>query len=338
MNSSDYPFLQKADSKQVEFERSSPLVLDKRSRVLVIAGPTAVGKSALAMDLARRLSGEIVSCDSMQVYRGMDIGTAKPTREELEEIAHHMIDIRDIKDPINVAQFTKEALEALRSITARSKTAIVVGGSGFYVDCLLRGAPSGPSADPFIRAHLESEMEKVGPEPLYDRLCKLDPLYAKTITFADRHKILRALEIMMITGKEVSQISRASASKEFHFLCYFLDKPRDRLYKDINFRCQEMLDLGLIAEVQQLIHEGLLENSSAASAIGYRQTLEFLGSDRTCDDYDHFVQRFMQASRHYAKRQFTWFRRDKAFNWLDISCKPKEMVLQEIIEEYYSHF
>lgn len=309
-----------------------------RPRVIVISGPTAVGKTSLSLKLAEALSGEIISADSMQVYRGMDIGSAKPTVQEQRRIPHHMVDVREISDPINVAEYCEEALSAIRSVIARSKVPIVVGGSGFYLDALIHGAPTGPGGDPFIRAHLESEMDRLGTEPLYERVKQLDPEYAQTITHGDRQKIVRALEIMILTQGKVSQMKRHGKSplKDFSFHCYFFHRERQVLYERINERCEQMLEIGLVEEVVRLMNDGLLENPSAMQAIGYRQTLEFLKSSQSPLDYQLFCEKFKQASRQYAKRQITWFRKQPIFQWIDLDLYDEALVLEKIAEDYYS--
>lgn len=309
---------------------------DPRPCVIVISGPTAVGKTDLSLYLARLLGAEIISADSMQVYLGMDIGTAKPTKEQRSQILHHMIDMRPLAEPMNVAQYYDEAMQALRSVVARGKVPIVVGGSGFYLSALINGAPSGPPADPFIRAHLESEMEKLGHEHLYHCLNQLDPKYAASITRADRHKIIRALEIIILTQSKVSDQKRHSktASSDFRFLCYFLYRPRESIYERINERCDAMIQQGLIQEVHRIIDYGLLENSSAANAIGYRQTLDFLKTPQSAVDYEHYKLQFKQASRHYAKRQFTWFRKEPGFEWLDMTQQRVGVIAEQIARDY----
>jgi len=307
-----------------------------RKKIIILAGPTAVGKSSFGMYLAKVLSGEIISADSMQVYRGMDIGTAKPTIKDQQEIAHHLIDVCDVKDPFNVVDFYREALQSCRSILARNKTPIVVGGSGFYIHTLLYGPPQGPPACPKIRTLLENELELHGSELLYDRLEKFDPIYAATITKNDKHKIVRALEIIALTGNKVSDHSwnKSRKSYEFDIRCWFLHRPRDLLYKRIEDRCDQMLQAGFLAEVALLKGNGIEANSSAAQAIGYRQALEFFLTDQSAVEYAKFVTAFKQASRQYAKRQFTWFRKEPDFRWLDLDLHDDEVAREMVIQDY----
>lgn len=307
-----------------------------RPPVIVIAGPTAVGKSAFALELAKLCRGEIISADSVQVYRGMDLGTAKPTLLERREVAHHLIDIYPITEPMNMAIFGDLAREAIDSCLARGKVPLVVGGSGFYLRSLLRGAPPGPSADPFVRAHVEGELERLGSEHLYHELRRLDPQYAQTISHGDRQKIVRAFEIMILSQKKVSDLSWGEKESRYRFCSFFFVRNRARLYHQIERRCDEMIRAGLLAEVRALVREGILENPSAAAAIGYRQALHFLKGSQTPRDYEEFVTSFKQASRRYAKRQLTWFRREPSFEWVDLDTLPPKELYDLILDRYFS--
>lgn len=307
-----------------------------KKRVIVLAGPTACGKSAFAMSLAEMFCGQIISADSMQVYRGMDIGTAKASQEERLRVPHHLIDIRDITDSFNVVDFYYEARHCCQMILGQENVPIIVGGSGFYLHSLLYGPPSGPPSVPELRKALEEEAERLGSEALYERLKHLDPQYASTITSHDKQKIVRALEIVALTGKKVSKLSWKGRRKpqNYDFRCWFLCRPREILYQRIDERCDKMIAEGFLEEVAILDKKGLRTNSSAAQAIGYRQALDFLDSKQTKDDYNRFVESFKQASRNYAKRQFTWFRREPLFRWLDLELHDSE-VAQEMIRQDY---
>lgn len=307
----------------------------KKKKVLVIAGPTATGKTELSIRIANGIGAEIISCDSMQVYKWADIGSAKPSKQELRSIYHHLIDIRDIREPFNVADFYEEATSALEDIMLRNKVPITVGGAGFYVHTFLYGPPKGPPSNKEIRAKLEADIEKFGVEMLYGKLHELDPDYAKCITVQDRHKIVRALEIILLTGKKVSEIPKPSEedlSRELDFRCWFIYYPKPILYERIEKRCDQMIEQGLIEEVIKL-REGLKENSAASNAIGYRQAIKYLDSPQTKADFDYFVSSFKQASRNYAKRQFTWFRREPLFRWLDLSLTSIESAAEIIIRD-----
>jgi tRNA dimethylallyltransferase len=305
-------------------------------RVIVIAGPTGCGKSDLAMELAKSMGGEIISADSMQVYRGMDIGTAKPSLEDRLAVPHHLIDIRDVTDAFNVVDFYYEARQACQKIIERGNVPIVAGGSGFYLHTLLYGPPSGPPSVPELRKSLEEEIEKHGSEALYQKLFVLDPQYAKTITKNDKQKIVRALEIMTLTNKKVSKLAWKGRKKpqNYDFHCWFLYRPKEKLYARIDKRCEKMLAQGFLEEVKALEKSGIRLNNSACQAIGYRQALEFLQSEQTAKDYQQFEERFKQATRQYAKRQETWFRKEELFKWVNVDLHDPELVYDMIKKDY----
>lgn len=309
-----------------------------RKRVIILAGPTGCGKSALALKLAKEIGGEIVSADSMQIYRGLDIGTAKPTVQERQEVPHYLIDIRDIHETFNVVDFYYEARHACQTILDRGGVPIVVGGAGFYLHALIFGPPSGPPPFPELRKSLEDELEALGVDVMYERLRELDSHYASTVGKRDKQKILRALEIIMTTGKKVSRLSWHERVKPltFDFHCWFLCRHRSSLYHRIDQRCDQMLEAGFIKEVIRLEDVGLRMNSSACQAIGYRQALEYLSSPRNESDYQQFVKIFKQASRNYGKRQETWFRADRQplYERLNLDELSDRQALAKIIEDY----
>lgn len=308
----------------------------KKQKVLVISGPTATGKTKLSLSLAQAVGGEIISADSCQVYRGMDIGTAKASLQERSLITHHLIDILEISQSFNVVDFYQRTQSVLQGVIARDNLPIIVGGSGFYVHVLLYGPPMGPTSVPSVRKQLEHQLKNLGAEVLYERLQILDPEYAATISEKDRHKIVRALEIMALSDRKVSDFAPSNQLKEEHydFRCWFLYYPRETLYKRIEERCDDMLKQGFLEEVKQLEKQGLRQNLSASQAIGYRQVLEFLDGPGTAEDYQLFVSKFKKASRHFAKRQFTWFRKEPVFRWVNLEEHPvehiKELILQDL--------
>jgi tRNA dimethylallyltransferase len=309
---------------------------EQKKRVLVIAGPTAAGKTELSLALASAVGGEILSADSMQVYRGMDIGTAKVTPEQRALIAHHLVDICNLDRVFNVAEFYKLAQDAFSEISLRENVPIVVGGSGFYIHTLLYGPPSAPPSQPEVRAQLEKQMQDLGAEVLYERLQIFDPTYAATISEFDRHKIIRGLEIMAISERRVSDFPKSSKLEEqgYDFRCWFLYYPREKLYSRIEARCDEMLAKGFLNEVRELEKMGLRENPTASQAIGYRQALEYLSSSQTKLDYENFVADFKKATRHYCKRQFTWFRKEPLFRWLNLEEHPVERLKELILQDF----
>lgn len=324
----------------IEAEKQlSEIIYQPKQRVIVLAGPTAVGKTAFSLDLAKKIGGEIISADSMQVYRGMNIGTAKVSQKEAEEVPHYLIDIREVNDPFNVVDFYYEARLACKQIFARNRVPIIVGGTGFYIHSALYGPPSGPPSIPELRQFLEAELEEIGIEAMFEKLKSLDPDYAATITKNDRQKVIRGLEIIRLTGEKVSSLSwkERGQPQNYDFRCWFLNRPKEVLYERINKRCEKILEQGFLDEVRWLEKEGIRENPSAAQAIGYRQALDFLKTEQTPADYEFFLNKFKRDSRHYAKRQLTWFRREQVFRWLDLELHDYEVALEMVIQDYYSN-
>lgn len=332
--------LEERDSQKFFESMTSPLgcILeeppDQRSRVIVLSGPTGVGKSAHAVEIAQALGGEIISADSIQVYRGMDIGSAKVSLEEQKGIPHHLINIKDVHEQYNVLDFYHDAIYVIEDILSRGKVPIVVGGSGFYVHALLYGPPAGPPPDDKVREGIAREMDRAGVEAVYAYLEEYDPVYAKTISAHDRHKILRALEIVGLTKGKVSDLTNAHPMAiSYDFRCWFLYMPRTLLYKQIEARCAKMLQQGLLDEVMELIDQGIEKNGSAKKAVGYRQVLNYLKGARIETMYEKMVRDFKTASRRYAKRQFTWFKKEPLFRWMDVSVlnfsHSVEMIMQD---------
>jgi len=309
---------------------------DKKNRIIVLSGPTAIGKSDLSIKMAKLIKGEIVSADSMQVYKGMDIGTAKVRSEQQEQIPHHLIDIFDIDQECNVVNFYHLAHKTCREIIDRGNVPIVVGGSGYYIHVFLHGPPQGPSADPQVRVKLEEQMNRLGSGVMYERLQMLDPMYAETISENDRHKIVRALEIIFITKRPVSALPKPVEidHDKFDYRCWFIYMPKQLLYEKVQQRCEVMIEQGFIEEVERLKKQGLEKNFSAANAIGYRQCLEYLNSPRTAEDLKQFIEEFKKATRHYVKRQFTWFRKEPFFRWLDINKTSESRALEYILQDF----
>ena len=323
----------KEAKKQIADQMQNP-----KKRVIVLAGPTATGKTALSLQLAEAINGEIVSADSMQVFKGMDIGTAKAAVNERKSIPHHMLDIRDVGADFNVVDFYFEARQCCRKIFDRGAVPIIVGGSGFYLHSLIYGPPSGPPSVAEVRKSIEEELEILGCDALYQRLCQLDQVYANSITKHDKQKIVRGLEIISLTGKKVSSLDWKARQQPqtYNFSCWFLTRPKSKLYERIEKRCDQMLEMGFLDEVRKLEKMGLRNNSSAAQAIGYRQALDFLETEQTEEDKSTFLRLFKKASRQYAKRQFTWFKRESMFQWLDVDMHDPEVVVDMIRTDYES--
>ena len=297
------------------------------NKVLFIVGPTAVGKSKLAIELAKKLNGEIISADSMQVYIGMDIGTAKPAREELEEVPHHLINLIAPDKSWSVSDFVNNAKTLIEDICGKGKLPIVVGGTGLYLNALIEGY-SFPEIkkDVQVRLKLEHEAKVFGSLHLYERLKKIDPDTAANIHYNDTKRIIRALEVYELTGHPMSLLRTKDAeSLEFKPVIIGLELDRHELYKRIEARIDEMLSKGLVDEVSGLIKEGYDPKLTSMQAIGYKEVAEHLHGKYT---YDELVNILKQNTRNFAKRQLTWFRRFKNVNWFDV----EKLKLGDIID------
>ena len=307
-----------------------------RPKVIIIAGPTAVGKTAVSLALAQKTRCQVISADSMQVYRGADIGTNKISLEVRRKVPHYLIDVRAIDQPFNVVDFANYAETALDHILAVQDLPLLVGGTGFYIRTFMSGIPQGPPSDPEIREQLRQDYDKFGAEMLFQKLKQLDPIYAASITMQDQQKVVRALEIITISGQKVSDIPKPEAdakSSDYDFRCWFLHMDRQILYPKIEARCDQMLAEGFLEEVRRLQKEGIENNPSASRAIGYRQALDFLKGPQTFEEYESFRILFKKASRQYAKRQYTWFRKEPAFRWLDVTPYSTDQIADIIYQD-----
>lgn len=284
--------------------------------IICVAGPTASGKTDLAVALARELGGEVVSCDSMQVYRRMNIGTAKPTAEEMGEIPHHMLDVCDPDEDFSVSRYCAMATPIVEDILARGKTAVIAGGTGLYMDSLIRGNDFAPYPATGRREALEAQAEAEGIEPLMERLRAIDPDTAARLHLSDRRRIIRALEIYEETGRTMTQHNLDTQAKPPRFAPLWLGldfEDRQTLYDRIDLRVDRMLDLGLMEEIEALLSSGVPPRATALQAIGYKEFVAALAGEITMDQAIADVKR---GSRRYAKRQLTWFRRNPGMHWL----------------------
>ena len=285
-------------------------------KIICIAGPTASGKTALAVELAKLVDGEVVSCDSMQVYRRMDIGTAKPTAEEMEGIPHHMLDVAEPEESFSVSRYCEMATPILEDILARGKTAIVAGGTGLYMDALIRGNDFAPFPSTGMREKLEQQADAEGMEAMLELLRSIDPDAAARLHLADRKRIIRALEVWYETGETITAHDRRTQSipPRFEPLWLGLDfADRKDLYWRVDKRVDIMLEQGLVEEIRALLASGIPEKATSMQAIGYKEFVAALRGEMTVEAAANEVRK---ASRHYAKRQLTWFRRNKSMNWL----------------------
>ncbi len=274
--------------------------------LLVITGPTASGKTTVAVEIARRIRGEIISADSMQVYRHLSIGTAKPTVDETRDVPYHLIDHVDPDDQYNLGRFVKEADNMLAEIQKRGNTPVLCGGTGMYIRGLLYGVFEGGEPDPVVRAELEAEYKLYGLPPLFAELLARDPLSAERYGPNDRQRIIRALEVIRSSGKPFSEFHQQDISRpRFAASTYILSWPRDELYDRINHRAQVMLEAGLLDEVRNYMDNGYSRDNPAVKALGYREIIDHLEGRLPFEDA---LEAMRRKSRNYAKRQETWFR------------------------------
>ncbi len=308
---------------------SSPLAM---SDLLVLAGPTAVGKSAVAIGLAERLGGEIISVDSMQVYRGLDIGTAKPSAEQRARAPHHLIDVVEVSQPFDAARFARLALEAVAGIRGRGRVPILCGGTGLYYRALFEGLGEAPPGDAALRAAL-------GATPLPELLRELaerDPVTCQRIDRQNPRRVIRALEVIRLTGRPFSEQrarwDRGLQAAGHGGLWLGLQRAAGDLRRRIDARVQEMFRRGLAAETQRLLQEGLGQNPTAMQALGYRQVVEYLAGRRSLAETVELVK---IRTRQFAKRQMTWFRRQMQLRWIQLEGEPgSEGVVERVAAEW----
>jgi tRNA dimethylallyltransferase len=283
-------------------------------RVIAVVGPTAAGKSGLAVRLAQELGGEVINADSMQVYRGMDIGTAKLTVAERHGVPHHLLDLWDVRQPANVADYQRLARAAIADITVRGKVPILAGGSGLYVRAALEDLTF-PGTDPDVRARLEAELDRDGAAVLHARLAAVDPAAAAAILPSNGRRIVRALEVIELTGRPFTAILPDYGDR-LPALQLGLRLPRAELDRRITVRVDQMWAAGFDEEVRMLEQAGLREGRTASRALGYQQMLRHLAGERTLDQARDETVR---ATRRFARRQESWFRRDPRITWLDVT-------------------
>ena len=286
------------------------------NNIICIAGPTASGKTALSIALAKELDGEVVSCDSMQIYKYMDIGTAKPTAEEMGDVPHHMLSIAEPTEDFSVRRYCEMASPIVDDIISRGKTAIIAGGTGLYMDSLIRGNSFAPFPSTGVREALEAKADEQGMEPLMEQLRTIDPDTAARLHLSDRKRIIRALEVYLETGETMTAHNQRTQAipPRYEPVWFGLeDENRQDLYNRIDRRVEIMLEQGLVEEIKNLLNRGIPKKCTAMQAIGYKEFLAALDGQCTIEEAAAQVQ---QASRHYAKRQLTWFRRNPRMHWL----------------------
>lgn len=297
-------------------------------KVVIIGGPTASGKSALALSLAERFPLEIVNFDSLQIYRYMDIGTAKPTRGVRSSFPHHLYDIRNPDEAFSAAEYVREASESVREIHERGKIPLFVGGTGLYIRSFLRGLDALPSSDS-VRADLLIRAEREGLENLYQEVKAKDPEFARSVSPSDRIRIIRALEVMMISGNRYSSQRNTWRKRDKKFVDLFLVLSPERvwLYERINMRVEKMFADGFVEEVKILLEMGYSSELRPMRALGYRQIIELLRGER---DLTQTMETIKRHTRHYAKRQLTWFRKEDA-QWVE---PLEEQKISKLVETF----
>ena len=302
--------------------------------LLVILGPTAVGKSKIAISLAKRIKGEIISADSMQLYQGMDIGTAKPSLREQKLIPHHLIDLLKPDQPFNVFEYAKEAEKVIKDIHRRKRVPILVGGSGLYIRAVIDGLFENPEIDLSKKRAFLKRVKGVSTEKLYSELKRVDQEASQKIHPHDRRRIKRALEVFWTTGIPISILQKRKPARPFQTLIIGITRERKELYKRINERVKEIFAQGFIDEVKTLLEKGYDENLNSMQAIGYQETIAYLKGKKTLEETIALVKR---NTRRFAKRQLSWFRKDKRINWITLSNKetPLDIVakIEELLEE-----
>ena len=298
------------------------------NNIICIAGPTASGKTALAVELAKITNGEVVSCDSMQIYRRMDIGTAKPSKEEMQGIVHHMIDVCEPDEDFSVSRYCEMATPVVDDILARGKTAIIAGGTGLYMDSLIKGNTFAPFPSTGMREKLEAQADIEGMDAMMLLLQSIDPEAAQRIH--DRKRIIRALEVYYETGETITEHNRRTLAipPRYSPLWLGLDfADRQELYERIDLRVDMMIQQGLVEEIRTLLASGIPAKCTAMQAIGYK---EFVAALDGCGTVEEAAEDVKKSSRHYAKRQLTWFRRNQNMHWL---TRQRGQSTDKIIED-----
>lgn len=301
--------------------------------LVVLTGPTAVGKTSLSIRLAHEISAEIISADSMQVYKRMDIGTAKIREEEMDGVVHHMIDILEPKEEFNVSMFVSMAGELVKNITSRKHIPLITGGTGFYIQALLKSVVfTEENEDDSIRAELIEYAEANGAEALHKMLCGIDEEYAAEVHPNNVKRVVRAIEYYRQTGEKFSEHNKREALREspYNYAYFVLNDKRENIYDRINRRVDIMVEQGLVDEVNSLLVEGCTPDMVSMQGLGYKEIIDYLRGNCSIDDA---VNELKQSTRHFAKRQLTWFKREKDTIWLDKSVLTDDEIIYSIVSE-----
>lgn len=308
---------------------------NKKKPMIILTGPTAVGKTDLSIQLAKAINGEIISADSMQVYRHMDIGSAKVTPEEMDGVPHHLIDVLEPEEEFNVVVFQKLAKEALTGIYERGHIPIIVGGTGFYIQALLYDIDfTENDGDTAIRRELEKLAQTQGAGCLHQMLQEIDPESAAAIHQNNVKRVIRAIEFYRQTGKKISLHNEQEREKQspYQFLYYVLDTDRKTLYERIDRRVDRMMEHGLVDEVKHLADMGCTRDMVSMQGLGYKEILDCLSGEITLEEAVYILKR---DTRHFAKRQITWFKRERDVRWLELEQfqNDRKKVLEHILDE-----
>ena len=300
--------------------------------LVILTGPTAVGKTSLSINLAKAINGEIISADSMQIYKGMDIGTAKIMPEEMDGVTHHLIDVIDPTENFHVVRFKEMVEAAIEEIYAKGKVPVICGGTGFYIQAILYDIDfTENEIDKSYRESLVKYAAEFGQDALHDKLKAIDPESAESIPAANVKRVIRAIEYYEQTGEKFSVHNATQKEKNspYNFAYFVLNDDRQLLYNRIDARVDKMIDEGLIDEVKSLVAKGVKKGMTAMDGIGYKELLDYLDGNGSLEDA---VELIKKKSRNYAKRQLTWFRREKEVIWLDKTVYTSEdMLLDEIL-------
>lgn len=298
--------------------------------LIILTGPTAVGKTELSIQLAKAVNGEIISADSMQVYKEMNIGSAKIQPEEMKGVSHYLVDEIEPEEEFNVVRFQTMAKNAMKTIYQKGKIPVIVGGTGFYIQALLYDIDfTDTTQDLNYRRELEQLVQEKGNEYLHEMLQKVDPKAAQEIHENNRKRVIRALEYYRDTGKQISEHNEQQRQKEspYQFVYFVLNRDRQELYRRIDQRVDRMMEQGLLEEVKRLKERGCTSNMVSMKGLGYKELLDYLGG---MDSLEEAVRIIKRDTRHFAKRQLTWFKREKEVNWIELDGKTEQQVLEEI--------
>ena len=301
------------------------------SPIIILAGPTAAGKTALSLALAEKLNAEILSIDSRQIYKELNIGTAKPTTEELSTIPHHFISERSIHDPVSAGQYTTLAEHRIASLMERGVTPMIVGGSTLYIHALQHGLADIPAVAAHFREELVQRLEIEGSNSLYEELLNVDPNAAQTMDPSKSQRIVRALEVFYGTGKPISYYHNNLSPPRFGYNTYVLFREREYLYERINQRVDVMLDMGLVDEVKNLIKDPDVITLPVLRTIGYHEVIQHL---QGMYDHDEMVRLIKRNTRRYAKRQLTWFRRFENYTWINLDSDSDTLIDKILADSY----